>query len=79
MPPDRVQDDALKKLAVKALENNTRVVVMDAGDRMTEGNFRLSCIAPAAVYKGEAGNAASMVLEAEYGDFNMLFTGDVEG
>ena len=49
LPPDRVQDDALKKLAVKALENNTRVVVMDAGDRMTEGNFRLSCKAPAGV------------------------------
>ena len=79
LPPDRVQDDALKKLAVKAAKKNTRVVVMDAGDRMTEGNFRLSCKAPTAAYKGETGNAASMVLEAEYGDFDMLFTGDVEG
>ncbi len=52
---------------------------MDVGDRMTEGNFQLSCKAPAAAYKGETGNAASMVLEAEYGDFDMLFTGDVEG
>ena len=27
----------------------------------------------------ESGNAASMVLQAEYGNFSMLLTGDVEG
>lgn len=79
LPPERVQDETLRKLAFKAVENGTRVVVMEAGDIMEEGEFKLTCKAPAAAYKGEAGNAASMVLEAEFGAFDMLFTGDVEG
>lgn len=79
LPPERVQDESLKKLALKAAENGTRVAVMEAGDTMREGDFKLTCKAPAAAYKGEAGNAASMVLEAEFGELDMLFTGDVEG
>ena len=38
----------------------------------------LRCIGPEMVLS-ESGNAASMVLQAEYGNFSMLLTGDVEG
>ena len=41
--------------------------------------MELTCLSPAADYRGETGNASSMVLALEYGDFDMLFTGDVEG
>lgn len=79
LPPERVHDEKLKKLAAKAVKNHTRVVMMEKGDIIAEGKFQLTCLAPSASYKGEPGNAASMVLEAELGEFEMLFTGDVEG
>ena len=31
------------------------------------------------LFRSETGNASSMVLALEYGEFDMLFTGDVEG
>jgi competence protein ComEC len=79
LPPKQVQDDALRRLAERALHNQTRVVIMGRGDTLTENELSFSCIAPSSSYKGEPGNAASMVLEVKYRDFNMLFTGDVEG
>lgn len=79
LPPERVQDEKLKKLASKAVQNHTRVVVMEVGETITEGAFKLTCLAPSASLNGEPGNAASMVLEAKFQEFDMLFTGDVEG
>lgn len=85
MPVREVWDDALLELAQAAWENETRVVVMDPGQELTEkasfGHKRLSvrCLHPGADYTGESANGSSMVLKIEYGDFDMLLTGDVEG
>ncbi|MBA4698168.1 MAG: DNA internalization-related competence protein ComEC/Rec2 [Ruminococcus sp.] len=79
LPPEEVQDDPLKALARKAAGHGTRVAVMNEGDTLTEGDMKLTCMAPAQAYRGEPGNAASMVLEIEFQEFDMLFTGDVEG
>ena len=59
------------------------------GERQTEKNdskevMRLRCIGPLTdipqgLTKPKAGNEASLVLEFSYGNFDMLFTGDVEG
>lgn len=79
LPPEEVQDDSLKVLARKAAGHGTRVAVMNKGDTLTEEEMKLTCMAPAQEYHGETGNAASMVLEIEFQEFDMLFTGDVEG
>ncbi len=79
LPPIKVQDEAIKKLAKKALNYRTRVVTMGQGDTITEKELTVSCIAPSDSYKGEPGNAASMVLDINFYNFDMLFTGDVEG
>lgn len=79
LPPKAVWDEALEGLARKAKANKTRVAIINEGESITEGSFRLTCKAPSASYQGGTGNAASMVLEATFGEFNMLFTGDLEG
>ena len=57
---------------------------MKPGDKisesLSESEFMLTCLAPEESLSAEKGsNAASMVLELTYGDFSMLFTGDLEG
>jgi len=47
-------------------------------EKLKEQKMSLRCIGPEMVLS-ESGNAASMVLQAEYGNFSMLLTGDVEG
>lgn len=79
LPREEVHDDSLKALAKKAAGHGTRVAVMNEGDTLTEAEMKLTCMAPAQAYCGEPGNAASMVLEIEFQEFDMLFTGDVEG
>lgn len=79
LPPPRVQDGPLRKLALTAVKNGTRVVSMEEDDSLKEGGLKLKCLAPSASYKGETGNAASMVLALSYKKFHMLFTGDLEG
>lgn len=79
LPPPRVQDKALRKLALTAVKNGTRVVSMEVGDSLKEGDLKLQCLAPSVSYKGDTGNAASMVLALSYKEFDMLFTGDLEG
>lgn len=79
LPPKEVQDDVLKALAVKADRHQTRVVTMEKGEVLKEGKMKLTCMAPFPEYRGETGNAASMVLELNYKEFDMLFTGDIEG
>lgn len=86
LPNEQVLDETLWGLAKTAEENGTRVVTISAGECLKEDRkgaakpkFSLTCLAPATDYAGETGNAASMVLSLQYGSFDMLFTGDVEG
>jgi len=79
LPPQNMQDESLRELARIAVENGTAVYEMKAGDQVTEGEMQITCIQPMAGYAGEIGNASSMVLSLTYKEFDMLFTGDVEG
>lgn len=88
LPEERVLDETLLGLAKTARQNKTRVVTMKEGEYLTGGNpaktdrstaYVIRCLAPGQGYSGEPGNAASMVLAFQYGAFDMLFTGDVEG
>ncbi len=84
LPPEQFHDDKLAGAARTALENGTRLAVMKPGDKISEAlpdvEFSLVCLAPEESLLAEKGsNAASMVLELTYGEFSMLFTGDLEG
>lgn len=79
LPPWEYHDEILQELAAAAERAGVRVLVMQSGERITDGGLSLECLAPAADARLEAGNEASLVLEAAYEDFRMLFAGDVEG
>lgn len=82
LPPAEYHDEKIEQLAWTALENGTRVAVMEPGDTVAldqEGGQMLSCVAPEADQDAEPGNESSLVLDLNCGNFDMLFTGDAEG
>ncbi|HJC43324.1 MAG TPA: DNA internalization-related competence protein ComEC/Rec2 [Candidatus Mediterraneibacter gallistercoris] len=85
MPSPEHQDEKLIALAQTAVKNGIRVAVMDPGDEITsdgaeeEIGLILTCIGPESGLGVDPGNETSLVLDLSYGEFDMLFTGDVEG
>ncbi len=79
LPTESVLDDSLKELALTAARFGTKTVIIQEGQQIADGEMSLTCLAPAQDYGGEIGNASSMVLALKYREFDMLFTGDVEG
>jgi competence protein ComEC len=59
-----------------AVPKDEGAVGKDVGD-VSENSVILACLAPGADYDGETGNEASLVLALRYGEFDMLFTGDI--
>lgn len=79
LPVEEVWDEALRKMAQIARENDTKVVTIREGEGIEEEGFRVQCLQPGENDVLEPGNEASMVLRVEYRDFDFLLTGDVEG
>ncbi len=74
-----VPDTMYSELLRLAKEKQVEVGYMGAGDRMKVGNeLVLSCLAPEKGVAYDNKNAASMVLMATYGEFDLLLTGDME-
>ena len=78
LPAEHVIDEKLTGLAGLAVSAGTRVVSMESGNQIIDGEMMLTCLAPFSDYAGEIGNASSMVLSLEFGEFDILFTGDLE-
>lgn len=77
--PEGYEDEAYRSLVTLAKEKRVEVLYLKAGDRMKVGrNLVFSCLAPEKEIAYENKNAASMVLLASYGEFDMLLTGDME-
>lgn len=79
LPPEQVWDEKLTDLAQMAVQNDTKVLVMGKGDRLTEGKMKIVCLHPDQEYDQEKGNEASMVLDISYKNLDILLTGDIEG
>lgn len=79
LPPVKYHDDTLRGLALLAARNGTRILTAEAGGMIGDGSLVLECLGPEKDAGLEAGNEASLVLEASSGGFRMLLTGDVEG
>lgn len=78
-PEKAVWDEAIHNLALCAAGKGVQVAVIHQGESLKEDGLEILCIQPSEEYRGENGNAASMVLAVKYKEFDMLFTGDVEG
>ncbi len=77
LPPRETWEEELYSLAQEALAQGIQVAVMEAGQKMEAGAITLSCLWPEAMPKEGGTNENSMVLELTYGEFTMLFTGDL--
>lgn len=75
---EKTIDESLLKIVKLAFQNDTKVVVMEKGEYIQDEEMTLTCLSPAKDYDGEVGNASSMVLDLQYREFDMLFTGDLE-
>ena len=78
-PEQELWDEKLENLCLLAKENGTRTAVMHPGQRVEGKHLILGCLAPDREKLIETGNAASLVLEGNIGELDILFTGDVEG
>lgn len=78
LPANYQQDKALMKLAMLAKSVDTKVLVIEAGMTLIEGELHITCVQPGKEEIMLTGNAGSMVLEIKFKEFEMLCTGDVE-
>ena len=79
LPPKEVWDEELLTIAKLAMNCEIPVSVIKEGQCLKEGEMDMRCLAPGKNVYGESGNAASLVMALKYREFDMLFTGDVEG
>ena len=75
---EQVEED-MEIFAYKAKNVGTKVEYFQRGDRIQfPENAILRCLHPYAGFESEDKNAASLVFHLEYGEFDVLFTGDLE-
>lgn len=77
LPDLAVKDDAYLELEALLKNAGIPVLYMGTGGRLSEADFSVSCLWPDQAAVSEDRNDLSMVLLAEYGDFQMLLTGDI--
>ena len=73
------KDEHFLRMAALAEEKEIRVHRIQQGNRILCGRVRFSCLSPWPGLTSEDRNAYSVVLYLEYGAFDALLTGDVEG
>lgn len=70
-------ESEFQSLIKLAEEKGVEILLTAAGDRvLTEGKLWFYCLSPESDREYDDRNSASMVLLAEYGDFDLLLTGD---
>lgn len=77
LPWVREKDDAYKNMEQILKDAGTEILYMGAGDRLASETMEVTCLWPEKGLPWEDRNELSMVIMAEYGDFQMLFTGDI--
>lgn len=80
--PPTAKDDDFQKIRELAASNGIRIFQMKAGSEIRGSaakNWRFSCLSPDESELTGDKNEDSMVLLFQYGEFRMLFTGDLEG
>lgn len=77
LPDLSVRDEAYLEMEALLRQAEIPILYAGTGDRMTEGAFSIDCLWPGKKEVSEDRNDLSMVLMVEYGDFQMLLTGDI--
>lgn len=77
-PERKYWDEKLVKLCDLAEETGTKVRIMERDTVFWSGKLSLRCLWPGDGEASANGNENSLVLHLQYGEFTMLFTGDLE-
>jgi competence protein ComEC len=81
LPPaaDRAQMDMYQRIRSLATARAIPVGVIQKGDVLSVGDLSITCLHPSAGSTYDAPNEESVTLYLRYGEFDALFTGDLEG
>lgn len=77
LPKLAVKDEAYLEMETLFAEAGIPVFYMETGDILEDGAFSLTCLYPVSTAVSDDRNDLSLVLLAEYKEFQMLFTGDI--
>lgn len=77
LPDLAVKDEAYLELEARLKNAGIPILYMGTGDRLSEPDFSITCLWPDRTEVSDDRNDLSMVLLAEYGEFQMLLTGDI--
>lgn len=80
LPDIGFKDDEMEEIKMLAKANDVKVCIATDDMKISgdNGRFLLSCVYPNSSVQVSDKNAASMVLDLKFGDFKMLFTGDLD-
>lgn len=76
-----LKDEAYEELCTLASANNIPIFYMETGDVYRLNDVTFTCLHPTAEYEppvADDRNAASLILQMDYYEFNALFTGDAD-
>ena len=76
--PEEFWDERLEKVSETAAKNKIPVYTTEKGKIWKEGRLKMTCLWPERKDHDYESNEGSMVLSLSYGEFDMLFTGDLE-
>lgn len=77
LPDLSVKDEAYMEMERLFSEAGVPILYMGTGDRLSGKDFSLTCLWPEKTAAFDDRNELSLVLLAEYGEFQMLLTGDI--
>ncbi len=79
MPDTAMKDEAYVSLIKLAQKAGVKVLFIKTGDAFDVDGIRFTCMHPDRGYECSDRNEYSTVLSVRYGNFDALFTGDIEG
>ena len=77
LPDTSLRDEAYQNMVELATSKNIPVIYLKKGDKLKDGNLKFTCLHPYPEFVTNDRNNYSTVLWMQYGDIDMLFTGDV--
>ncbi len=78
LPDISQKDEVYEELVSLALSKGIKVLYIQKGDTIEDGDVEFTCLHPAADYNFTSRNAYSTVLSVSYKEFDLLLTGDLE-
>lgn len=78
LPDTTERNEAYLKLENLAKDKTVAIWYVISGDEFIEGNFNMTVLHPPVEYQPASNNDYSTVLSVNYGEFDMLLTGDIE-